>query len=63
LKTLIRLCPISGHDGDKQAKILISVLKDFEIVRKISYYIEDNHNSNDKLYHAISFFLQNEEIT
>lgn len=61
-KTLIELCLLTDHDEDTQAVILISVLKDFRIVKKIDYYIEDNHDFNDKLCQTISLFLQEEEM-
>ena len=61
-KALIGLCPLTGHGGDKQAEVLIPVIEDFGIARKIGYCIGDNHGSNDKVCHAISFFLQEKKI-
>jgi len=62
LKTLIRLHSLLIHGKDHQTEILISVLQEFEIARKIDYCIEDNHDSNDRLCHAISLFLQEKKI-
>src|SRR5438034_5806712 len=62
LKTLIRLRPLLIHGGDYQAEILIPVLQEFGITRKIGYCIGDNHGSNDRLCRAISLFLQEKEI-
>jgi len=62
LKILIELHSLLTHDEDHQTEILISVLQEFEIARKIDYCIEDNHDSNDRLCHAISLFLQEKKI-
>ncbi len=62
LKALIGLRPLLTHGGDHQAEILIPVLQEFGIARKIGYCIGDNHGSNDRLCRAISLFLQEKEI-
>ena len=47
-KTLIELHSLTDHDENIQAAVLISVLKDFEIVKKIDYCIKNNYDFNDK---------------
>lgn len=49
-KALLALPFLPGkHGGDKQVEVLWQVLKDYQILNKVGYYVGDNHGSNDKL--------------
>jgi hypothetical protein len=52
----------SKHGGDKQVEVLWQVLKDYQILNKVRYYIGDNHGSNNKLLQGLSKRLQEAKI-
>ena len=39
----------SKHGGNEQVEVLWQVLKDYQILNKVGYYIGNNYSSNNKL--------------
>jgi hypothetical protein len=48
-KALLALKKVPGHSGDNQFSILLLVLEDYSIVRKLGAIIADNAPSNNTL--------------
>ena len=62
-KALLALPYLPGkHGGDEQVEVLWQVLKDYELLNRISYCVGDNHGSNDKLLRKLSTRLKEEKI-
>jgi hypothetical protein len=61
LKTLLRLRPVAGHSGDDQFDVLLSIIQDYDIVRKLGAIIGNNSGTNDTLCRAIKAYLKKEE--
>ena len=53
VRVLLGLRPVLTHRGDEQATELFQVFEDFGIVKKIGYFIGDNHPSNDVLCRSL----------
>ena len=60
-KTLLGLRPVSGHSGEDQFEVLLPILQEYGIVRKLGAIIGDNSGTNDTLCRAIESYLQKEE--
>jgi hypothetical protein len=56
-KALIALRPIQGHSGQAQCDVLIPVLQEYSIVRKLGAVVGDNSTTNDTLTRAIQEHL------
>jgi hypothetical protein len=52
-KALLALKQVGGHSGENQFAVLLPVLQDYGIVRKLGAIIADNASSNNTLYRAI----------
>ena len=61
LKTLLRLRLVVGHSGDDQFDVLLPLLQDYDIVRKLRAIVGDNSSTNDTLCQAIEAYLKKEE--
>lgn len=62
-KALLALPYLPGkHAGDKQVEVLWQVLKDYELLSRIGYYVGNNYGSNDKLLQRLSTRLKEEKI-
>jgi len=62
-KALIALPEISNHSGDEQFSVLLPVLQDYGIVRKLGAIVSDNATTNDTLCAAVEeHMLEQEEI-
>jgi hypothetical protein len=48
-KALLALRPVPGHSGDNQFSILLPVLEDYSIVRKLGAVVADNASPNNVL--------------
>ena len=48
-KALLALQKVAGHSGENQFAILLPVLEDYGIVRKLGAIIADNASTNDTL--------------
>jgi hypothetical protein len=55
-RTLLALREIRGHTAQEQFEVLITVLKEYDIVRSLGTIIGDNASSNDKLCRMISTY-------
>jgi hypothetical protein len=55
-RTLLALREIRGHTAQEQFEVLITVLKEYDIVRSLGIIIGDNASLNDKLCHMISTY-------
>ena len=61
---LLALPQAIGHSGEHQWEVLLPVLRDYGIVRKIGAVTSDNSGTNDTLCHTISTYLsENETIS
>ena len=49
LKTLLGLRPVAGYSGDDQFDVLLPLLQDYDIVRKLGAVVGDNSSTNDTL--------------
>ena len=61
LKTLLGLRPVAGHSGDDQFNVVLPLLQDYDIVRKLGAVVGDNSTTNDTLCQAIEAYLKREE--
>jgi len=61
LKTLLGLRLVAGHSGDDQFDVLLPLLQDYDIVRKLRAIVGDNSSTNDTLCRAIETYLKREE--
>jgi len=62
-KALLALPPIFSHSAETQFKVLLPVLQDYGITKKLSAFVGDNASSNDKLCRTISFAFTKEGIS
>jgi hypothetical protein len=53
-KALIGLREVGSHAGEEQAKTLIQILLDFQIINRLGVIIGDNSGTNDTLCRSIS---------
>ena len=60
-KALLALKRVLGHSGENQFAILLPILKDYGIVRKLGGIIADNASTNDTLCQAIQRHMIHEE--
>jgi len=60
-KALLALRPVTGHSGEEQFTVLLSVLQDYGIVRQVGCLVGDNASTNDTLCRALSQHLKREE--
>jgi len=60
-KALIALRTITNHSGDEQFSVLLPVLQDYNIVRKLGAIVGDNASTNDTLCAAVEAYLREEE--
>jgi hypothetical protein len=61
LKTLLALRPVAGHSGEDQFDVLLPILQEYGIVRKLGAVVSDNSGTNDTLCRAIEAYLRREE--
>jgi hypothetical protein len=61
LKTLLRLCPTAGYSREDQFNVLLSILQEYSIVRKLRAIVSDNSSTNNTLCQAIKAYLKKEE--
>jgi hypothetical protein len=52
---------VAGHSGDDQFDVLLPLLQDYDIVRKLGAIVGDNSGTNDTLCRAIEAYLKREE--
>jgi hypothetical protein len=60
-KALLALRPIVNHSGVEQFNVLLPVLKDYGIVRKLGAVVSDNASTNDTLCSAIEDYMYDKE--
>ena len=60
-KALLALRPIANHSGAEQFAVLLPVLKDYSIVRKLGAVVGDNATPNDTLCREIQEYMAEEE--
>jgi hypothetical protein len=60
-KALLGLRTVVNHSGCEQFTVLLSVLQDYGIVRKLGSIVCDNATSNDTLCRAVGTYLQEKE--
>jgi hypothetical protein len=58
-KTFLTLQKVSGYSGEDQFSILLSVLQDYGIVKKLGAIIIDNVSLNNVLYRTIEIYYKN----
>ena len=61
VKALLALCTVKCHSGEKQFTILLPILQDYNIVRKLGAVVGDNSGTNDTLCREIETYLFTEE--
>jgi hypothetical protein len=61
LKTLLGLRPVAGYSRENQFDVLLSILQEYGIVRKLEAVISDNSSTNDTFCRAIKAYLGREE--
>jgi aminopeptidase C len=54
MKSLLALRTVANNSGEEQWNIILSVLQDYGIIRKLGAVIGDNSSTNDTLCNAIS---------
>jgi hypothetical protein len=60
-KALLALRTVVNHSGHEQFTILLPVLEDYGIVRKLGSIVCDNHTANDTLCRTVGTYLWKEE--
>ena len=60
-KALLALCKVKGHSGENQFKVLLPVLQDYGIVRKLGAIVADNASPNNTLCQAIETHMRIKE--
>jgi hypothetical protein len=60
-KTLLALQKVPGHSGEDQFSILLPVLEDYGIVRKLGAIIADNASPNNVLCRFIQAYIRDQE--
>jgi hypothetical protein len=61
LKTLLRLRLVAGYSGEDQFDVLLSIIQDYDIVRKLGAIVGDNSSTNNTLCRATEAYLKGEE--
>jgi hypothetical protein len=61
LKTLLGLRLVASHSGEDQFDVLLSIIQDYGIVRKLGAIVSDNSGTNDTLCQATKAYLKGEE--
>ena len=61
LKTLLRLHLIVGHSREDQFDVLLLILQEYDIIRKLRAVVDNNSSTNDILCRAIEAYLRREE--
>jgi len=61
MKALLALRPVPGHSGPEQWSVLLPVLEEYGIVRKVGAIVADNSTTNDTLCHSIQDHLAENE--
>ena len=61
MKALLALRTVKGHSGEAQFAVLLPVLHDYGIARKLGAVVADNSGTNDTLCREIEAHLLNEE--
>ena len=59
-KALLALKRVGGHAGEDQFAVLLPVLEDYGIVRKLGTVVTDNAPSNNTLCQAIQYYWEQE---
>ena len=54
MKSLLALRTVANNSGEEQWNVILSILQDYGIVRKLGAVIGDNSSTNDTLCNAIS---------
>jgi hypothetical protein len=60
-KALLALREVANHSGAEQFNILLPVLEDYGISRKLGSIVSDNASSNDTLCRAVAAYLDEKE--
>jgi hypothetical protein len=64
MKSLLALHTVANNSGEEQWNVILPVLQDYGIVRKLGAVVGDNSSTNDTLCNAISQYLyEKEDIT
>lgn len=59
----LALVEVQGvHSGEAQARIVLDVLKDFGIIRKLGYFVMDNAYANDALIREVAEALKDKGV-
>ncbi len=61
MKILLGLRPVTGHSGEDQFDVFLSILEEYGIVRKLGAVVSDNFGTNDTLCRVIKAYLRREE--
>ncbi len=61
VKALLALHTVKDHSGEEQFAVLLSVLQDYGIVKKLRTIVADNSGTNDTLCQEIEAHLLNAE--
>ena len=59
-KVLLALKLVYGHSGEEQFKVLLPVLHDYSIIRKLRAIVGDNASTNGTLYKVIQVHWKRE---
>ena len=57
IKALLALRPVKGHSGKAQSDVLIPVLQEYSIIRKLGAVVGDNSSTNNTLCREIQDHL------
>lgn len=60
-KALLALRRVANHSGEEQFDVLLPVLKEYGIVRKLGSIVGDNATTNDTLCRAVSRYMKESE--
>jgi hypothetical protein len=60
-KTLLRLRLVASYSGEAQFDVVLPIIQEYSIIRKLRAIIGDNSSTNDTLCRAIEAYLLKEE--
>jgi hypothetical protein len=61
LKTLLGLHLVAGYSREDQFDVLLSIIQDYSIVRKLGAIVSNNSSTNNTLCRATKAYLKGEE--
>ena len=61
MKTLLTLYIVKNHSKEEQFVVLLSVLQDYNIIKKLRAVVTNNSNTNDTLCQEIEDYLLSTE--